>query len=244
MTAASIQTMGVGGLLAKALRPQPRSTSLSEPKGGGDRAGRWTVAAHGRKEQALAAGRPDDGSGAGALRAARPAVSAIVVVTGHEAAQVQALVDSLRAELGEAIPLRCVHNPDYAAGLSTSLRVGIAALSAGAAAGGGAGGCDGALVCLGDMPRVGPAHIEALLAAFDPSDGRGGDRADLQRSARQPVLWSSRYFPELQQLQGDSGARSLLDRHADVLCYVPMPDDGVTIDVDTPEALKRVQDQG
>ena len=245
VTAASIQAMGVGGLLSESpLRPQPRSTSLSEPKVAAIVLAAGQSRRMGEKNKLL---QPVGQTTvlAQVLSALRgSAVSAIVVVTGHEAAQVQALVDSLRAELGDAIPLRCVHNPDYAAGLSTSLRVGVAALSAGAAAGGGVAGCDGALICLGDMPRVGPAHIEALLAAFDPSDGRELIVPTYNGQRGNPVLWSSRYFPELQQLQGDSGARSLLDRHADVLCYVPMPDDGVTIDVDTPEALKRVQDQG
>jgi molybdenum cofactor cytidylyltransferase len=243
--AATLQGMGVGGLLSESpLRPQPRSTALSEPKVAAIVLAAGQSRRMGDKNKLL---QPVGNSTvlSRVLAALRHCgVSSVVVVTGHEAEAVQALVAQSASQSGgsEARP-RCVHNPDYAAGLSTSLRVGIAALSSGDG-GPGQTACDGALICLGDMPRVESAHIEALLAAFDPSDGRevivptyGGQRGN-------PVLWSSRYFPELQQLQGDSGARALLERHADVLCYVPMPDDGVTIDVDTPDALKRVQDQG
>lgn len=241
VSAATIQAMGVGGLLSESpLRPQPRSTALAEPRVAAIVLAAGLSRRMGEKNKLL----QPVGSMTVLERVlaalSRSGLSSIVVVTGHEAERVQAVVAGLDA----AARVRCVHNPDYAEGLSTSLRVGIAALSAGGGAGPGQAACDGALICLGDMPRVTSAHVEALLAAFDPSDGRELIVPTYNGQRGNPVLWSSRYFPELQQLQGDSGARSLLERHADVLCYVPMPDDGVTIDVDTPDALKRVQDQG
>jgi molybdenum cofactor cytidylyltransferase len=241
VTAATVQAMGVGGLLSEGpLRPQPRTTALAEPKVAAIvlAAGLSRRMGDANKLLQPVGGTPVLLRVLSALR--DTALSSIVVVTGHQAAEIESLLTPYR----EQGWLRCVHNPDYAAGLSTSLRVGIAALSAGGGGATGSQSCDGALICLGDMPRVTSAHIEALLAAFDPSDGRELIVPTYHGQRGNPVLWSSRYFPELQQLAGDSGARSLLERHADVLCYVPMPDDGVTIDVDTPEALKRVQDQG
>lgn len=241
VTAATVQAMGVGGLLSEGpLRPQPRTTALAEPKVAAIvlAAGLSRRMGDANKLLQPVAGTPVLLRVLSALR--DTALSSVVVVTGHQAAEIETLLTPYR----EQGWLRCVHNPDYAAGLSTSLRVGIAALSAGGGAATGSLSCDGALICLGDMPRVTSAHIEALLAAFDPSDGREVIVPTYHGQRGNPVLWSSRYFPELQQLAGDSGARSLLEQHADVLCYVPMPDDGVTIDVDTPEALKRVQDQG
>jgi CTP:molybdopterin cytidylyltransferase MocA len=52
-----------------------------------------------------------------------------------------------------------VHNPDFADGLSTSLKAGVAALPE---------DIDGTIVCLGDMPQVDAALIDRLLAGFDP----------------------------------------------------------------------------
>ncbi len=147
--------------------------------------------------------------------AARP----VVVVTGHDAPRVRA------ALAGRDVGF--VHNPDYASGLASSLRAGIAALGA---------GLDGALVCLGDMPWVRREHVDALLAAF------AGDAdaicVPVHRGRRgHPVLWPARDFGEIALLQGDAGARALLERHAERVRTVPVADAGVTRDVDTPEAL-------
>src|SRR3546814_10271714 len=73
-----------------------------------------------------------------AIDAAREAgARPVIVVTGHEA-------EAVRAAAGRDVVF--VDNPDYGEGLSTSLRTGIAAVPE---------ECDGALVALGDMPRVG-----------------------------------------------------------------------------------------
>lgn len=146
---------------------------------------------------------------------ARPAV----VVLGHRAADVK------KALAGRAVAT--VENPEYAGGLSTSVRRGIAALPE---------DCAGALFCLGDMPRLTAAHIDRLIAEAERRpdtillpvfEGRRGN----------PVLWPRRMFGELAALSGDVGGRGLLDRHPELLHRVIMPDDGVLIDVDTPGAL-------
>jgi molybdenum cofactor cytidylyltransferase len=144
----------------------------------------------------------------------------VVVVTGHEAPRI-------RAALGGR-PLRFVHNPAPEAGLSASLRAGLAALG---------GELDGALVCLGDMPFVRAEHIAALLAAFEASGGRAICVPTWRRERGNPVLWPARHFAEIAALRGDTGARALFEAHAGDVCYVPVSDAGVTLDVDTPDAL-------
>ena len=56
-----------------------------------------------------------------------------------------------------------IGNPDYAEGLSTSIRAGLATCRK---------DVDGAIFILGDMPRVTAAHIDRLIAAFNPVEGR------------------------------------------------------------------------
>ncbi|MFO0763211.1 MAG: NTP transferase domain-containing protein, partial [Byssovorax sp.] len=144
----------------------------------------------------------------------------VVIVTGHDADRVR-----------EALAGRDVvfaHNPRHDEGMSTSLKAGIAQLGE---------DLDGALICLGDMPRVRPAQIEALLGAFDPADGRAICVPVWDRRRGNPVLFAARYFPEMRLVEGDVGARSILERHTAEICYVPMDDRGVTLDIDTPEAL-------
>ncbi|HIC80921.1 MAG TPA: 4-diphosphocytidyl-2C-methyl-D-erythritol kinase, partial [Kiloniellaceae bacterium] len=53
-----------------------------------------------------------------------------------------------------------------------------------------------------------------------------------------PVLFARRFFAEMQEVAGDVGARALIGEHAEVVCEVPMDDDAVLVDIDTPEALQ------
>lgn len=154
-----------------------------------------------------------------ALRAskARP----IIVVTGHEASETERLLSGA--------PIQCVHNPDFASGLSSSLRRGLSALPQESEA---------VLVCLGDMPRLKATHIDQLIDAFDPTQGRAICVPTWRQQRGNPVLWARHLVPEMMQLGGDQGARQLFERHRDVLYYVEMSDAGVLVDVDTPEDLK------
>lgn len=149
----------------------------------------------------------------------------VVVVTGHEAVRVRAALAGRH--------LVFAHNPAPEAGLSASLRTGIAALG---------DELDGALVCLGDMPWVRPEHIGALIAAFEASGGRSICVPAFAGRRGNPVLWPARHFAEIAALRGDCGARERLAAHADEVCYVPVADAGVTLDVDTPDALATVLD--
>jgi molybdenum cofactor cytidylyltransferase len=150
----------------------------------------------------------------------------LVVVTGFEAARVRAALAGR--------PLEFVHNPEPAAGLSGSLRAGIAALP----------DVDAAVVCLADMPWVRPAHVEALIAACEASPARPICAPSFEGRRGNPVLWPARHFAALAALRGDSGARALLEAHAAELCSVPVADAGVTRDVDTPAALAAALGRG
>ncbi len=151
----------------------------------------------------------------------------IVVVTGHEGDRVAAALRDL--------PVTVVRNPDYAQGLSTSLKRGIAALPADA---------DGALITLGDMPRVTAPEIDHLIAAFNPVEGRGICVPTRQGKRGNPVLWSRRFFDEMLQVAGDVGARHLIGTYPEMVAEVEMADDGVLTDIDTPQALAKLAASG
>ncbi|MCA0249059.1 MAG: nucleotidyltransferase family protein, partial [Proteobacteria bacterium] len=149
----------------------------------------------------------------------------VVVVLGH-------MEDQVRPAIEKAVPpksrLRFVVNPDFAEGLSTSVKTGIGTLGS---------NIDAAIVQLGDMPGVGAPLLDRLIAAFSPVEGRticvptvGGKRGN-------PVLWARRFFPEMAKLSGDSGAKHLIGEHADLVCEVEMTGEAAITDIDTPEAL-------
>lgn len=227
VTRADIAAMSVGGLLADIdARPQPRQPKPLAPRRPAVTA---VVLAAGRSLRMGAQnklvvdvlGTPMIARVVDALLAS--SVERVVVVTGHEQERVEA------ALAGRAVSF--VHNPDYATGMSTSLRAGIRALGP---------EVDAALVCLGDMPWIAPAHVDALIDAFQPIEGREICVPVYQGKRGNPVLFGARFFDDMSQLEGDVGARALIDAHAEVVFQVAVDQSGVLVDVDTVAALERL----
>jgi molybdenum cofactor cytidylyltransferase len=216
--------MGVGGLLMEIVtRPQPRTVPEIE--------GNRNVAAI-----VLAAGRSTRMGGPNKLlaeldgkklvriateQALASKASEVIVVTGHQADLVEQALAGLKVKF--------VRNPDFAGGLASSVKSGIAAVSEHA---------DGAVICLGDMPLIDTQLIDRLIDTFAPdrghliavpvSEGRRGN----------PVLWSRRFFKELMTLDGDVGARHLIAKHTEAVAEVPVDGDSAFLDIDTPQALE------
>lgn len=140
----------------------------------------------------------------------------VVAVLGYRAQEVAAV-------LGRR-PLVKAYNPDYAQGQSTSVRTALAALPQNTRA---------AVFFLGDQPLVGPAVIEALVAAYLKTEapvvyptyeGRRGN----------PVLFDRSTFAHLSGLEGDQGGRGLLAGLQGCGVAVPVADPGILLDIDTP----------
>ena len=224
---ADITGMGVGGLLMEIVtRPQPREEAQPEK---GRRiaavilaAGRSTRMGAVNKLIAEIGGKPLVRIAAEQALASR--ARPVIVVTGHERDKVEAALDGL--------PVKLVHNKDYADGLGTSLKAGIAAVPADA---------DGAIVCLGDMPQVMAVLIDKLLAAFDPERGALVVVPSIEGRRGNPVVWSRRFFPDLMAIAGDIGARNLIGGYAEAVVEVPVAGEAALTDVDTPESLSAVK---
>ena len=232
-----VMLMGAGGLLKEIpARPLPRAKAVeaeaAEVVPRAPRiaalvlaAGRSTRMGPVNKLLADVAGQPMVAQVVRATLASQAAP--VVVVTGHEHERVD------RALAG--LDITTVHNPDYAAGLSTSLHRGLAALPAEA---------DGVVVCLGDMPRIGAPVIDRLIAAFNPLEGRAICVPTWQGKRGNPVLLARRFFPEIQAIGGDVGAKALIADYPEAVTEVAMPDDAVLTDIDTPEALTAAKSAG
>ena len=227
-----IMRMGSGGLLAEIpSRPLPRAEATpaaerkSEAKPQGPRIAALLLAAGqssrmGGPNKLLAeiAGAPMVAHVARRLLASR--ARPIIAVVGNQA-------DAVDTAFGK-LPVERVRNPEFAAGLSTSLKRGIAALPP---------DIDGVIVCLGDMPLISGRHLERLIAAFNPLEGRAIIVPARHGKRGNPVLWSKQFFPEMAALAGDVGAKHLIGEHAELVAEVEMDDDAVLVDIDTPDAL-------
>ncbi|MFZ3310574.1 MAG: molybdopterin-binding/glycosyltransferase family 2 protein [Xanthobacteraceae bacterium] len=221
-----ITGLGVGGLLMEIVtRPQPRDEPVHAARAVAAivlGAGRSSRMGGPNKLLAEIGGRPLIRIVVEAALAskARP----VIVVTGHQRERVEAVLAGL--------PVRLVHNPDFADGLGTSLKAGIAALPA---------DVDGAIVCLGDMPQVDAGLIDRLIGALDPDKGALVAVPTIDGKRGNPVVWSRRFFPDLMTVEGDVGARYLIGRYAEAVAEVPVSGGAALTDVDTPEALAAVK---
>jgi molybdenum cofactor cytidylyltransferase len=220
-----ISAMGVGGLLMEIpSRPEPREKPAAETA----RPKVYAVL--------LAAGRSSRMGGPNKLladfdgtplvrrtaeRALASGVNGLVVVTGHQAARVREALAGLDVSF--------VHNPDFVDGLSGSLKAGIHALPADAA---------GAMVALGDMPGVTRADYRALVRAFGNAGGKAIARAVHEGKRGNPVILPKALFPAVDQLQGDVGARHLVESGDASVVDVEIGE-GAELDVDTPDAMQR-----
>jgi molybdenum cofactor cytidylyltransferase len=223
VTGADIAGMGVGGLLMEIpTRPQPRDVHPSEVPA---------------KVQAivLAAGRSTRMGGPNKLmahfggkplirqiveRALKSSASGVVVVTGHQPARIRAAL--------EGLDVAFAHNPDFASGLASSLKAGIGAVGDDAG---------GALILLGDMPAVSSDVIDRLLSAFRKASGQAIVRATHDGRRGNPVLLPRALFGAVAQLEGDTGARHLVEAGTMPVVDIEVGE-AAAIDVDTLEALE------
>jgi molybdenum cofactor cytidylyltransferase len=160
----------------------------------------------------------------GALGAAFAApVRSVTVVTGADEAVGPAAAEFAAAR-GEPARLRLVHAADHAAGMSASLRAGLAALPADA---------EGVFVFLGDMPEI-PHQLAARLAWALARNGAAASAPVFEGVRGHPVLFAAELFGALRALEGDGGARALLDDLGPRLALVEAADRGVLFDVDRP----------
>lgn len=143
----------------------------------------------------------------------------VLIVLGAAAAEVRAAARLPTATV--------IVNPQWATGMGSSLRVGLAALPASAPA---------AVVALADQPLVGAAAVTRLVAAWRA--GAVAAVATYDGAARNPVLLDRSVWAAVAATAtGDAGARGWLRTHPERVTAVPCEGTGSAYDVDTPDDL-------
>ena len=195
---------------------------------GGDVAGLLLAAGGGRRlggrPKALLEhrGRPLVEHAVGVLRAA--GVGRIHVVLGAAAQEVRE-----RAELGGCV---LVDNPDWAEGMGSSLRAGLASLARTDAR--------AALVSLVDQPGIGPAAVTRVLKAYEGEDTLVSAAYDGTRG--HPVLFGAAHWVGIAAAAtGDQGARAYLKTHAGAVRLVECADVARPYDIDTEADLSHLE---
>ena len=136
----------------------------------------------------------------------------IIVVLGANAQLIQSAINL------DTVTTRI--NPDWQEGMASSIRAGIQALPASAAA---------TLILLSDQPLITAAHIQNLLAGRQQAPDR--IIASLyHQSVGVPALFPAEFFEHLSSLRGDRGAKSLLMKFEKSLLTIPLPEAELDID--------------
>jgi molybdenum cofactor cytidylyltransferase len=150
-------------------------------------------------------------------------VGRTIVVLGHHA-------DQLRGQI-EHLPVEVVINPDYRSGQLSSLQAAIRHIS-------NDDRCDGMLVHLVDHPFIDVALVDALIESFFETKkmivvprykGKRGH----------PVIFSRELFGELLDAPLDQGAKAVVNAHRQETLEIEWQDEGITLDIDTPELYRQ-----
>ena len=136
----------------------------------------------------------------------------LIVVTGAD----QELIEKVIGHL----PVQFVHNPDWALGMSYSMKSGLKALPQ---------HCGSVMFLLSDQPQISPIMIRQLIERYEINRAPitapmvGGQRGN-------PVLFGSSTFKALMQVQGDQGGREVFSQYD--VDWLPWMDDRILMDVD------------
>jgi len=133
------------------------------------------------------------------------------------------------ASLAQEFHFTAIQNqhPDF--GISHTIRLGLIKLT----------DCDGVLFLVSDQPLLRRESVAALVEFWKRQPekiaalGHSGVRGN-------PCLFPARFFPELMELREDRGGNTVIRRHEEDLVLLET-DAGELYDVDTAEALERLQ---
>ncbi len=150
-------------------------------------------------------------------------IGKVIVILGHNA-------DEMRRQI-EHLPVEILLNPDYKLGQLSSLQVAVRRLETET-------DCDGMLVHLVDHPYIDPKLVEMMIERFYESGKllvvprHNGKRGH-------PVIFSRKLFDELLAAPIDRGAKAVVNAHCDDTLEIETDDEGITVDIDTPDLYRQ-----
>ena len=153
----------------------------------------------------------------------RTQVGKILVVLGHNAGPLAAAI--------RALPVEILINPNYQLGQLSSLQVAVLTLLPDP-------DCDGMLVHLVDHPYIDASLVDRMIRQFYES--KKNIVVPRCRGKRgHPVLFSRRLFSELLDAPMDQGAKAVVNAHGDATLEIETDDEGIAVDIDTPELYRQ-----
>lgn len=152
----------------------------------------------------------------------------IVVVLGHNGEEMRRQIEDL--------PVTIIINPEYKKGQLSSLQAAIHHLENLPASEGIE--VDGILVHLVDHPYINPDLVKLMIQRFQETK-KSIVVPRFQGRRGHPVLLARALFLELLASPMDQGAKTVVHAHRDDTLEIDTEDEGVLVDIDTPEEYRR-----
>lgn len=150
-------------------------------------------------------------------------ISPVLVVLGPHAEQIRE---------GVALdPANVVINRDWELGQLSSIQAALRHLATREET-------DGIILFLVDHPLISPALVEHLVAEFYRS-GKAIVVPAYRGKRGHPVIFARRLYEELLAAPLDKGARVVVWNHADDVLTVPTEEEGVVLNLNDPEKLRK-----
>ena len=143
-------------------------------------------------------------------------IAEVILVTGYE-----------HEKIAEAIKhsnVHIIHNSEFQTGIASSSKCGVSAASQ---------KTEGYMICLGDMPYITMDYIKNLLDTFINSQIPSIIVPTFQYRKGNPVIFSKNFIDDLLKIEGDKGAREVIDKHPDSIIEVQIRKETYFFDVDT-----------
>ncbi|MEO1297146.1 MAG: nucleotidyltransferase family protein [Cyanobacteria bacterium J06636_16] len=139
--------------------------------------------------------------------------SSVIVVLGAHADKIASAI--------EQFPIEIVNNSDWRQGMSSSIRCGLDHLREIS--------MEGMIFLTCDQPLISTDLIEQLIALYDKSNqpiiaSQYGGITGI------PVLFDRSFYSELLLLQGDRGAKKIIQKHRDLVATIEFPEGEIDLD--------------
>ncbi|HKW05159.1 MAG TPA: nucleotidyltransferase family protein [Nitrososphaerales archaeon] len=145
----------------------------------------------------------------------------VILVVGSGASDILSSLDLGRADF--------VYNMDYNSGLSSSIKSGIANMPIDANA---------ALLMVADQPFLKARLLDRMMDAYNES-GKKIVALSYDNEIRNPILFDRVFFSEIEKIEGDRGARSIVQKHIFEADLINIEDKQAFVDIDSRDALQQ-----
>ncbi|MDC0205280.1 nucleotidyltransferase family protein [Pelagibacteraceae bacterium] len=152
------------------------------------------------------------------------AIDELIIVLGHEKSLIKNIIK-------ENKKIKFIYNKDYKLGVASSIKKGVSNITK---------STEAFFICLGDMPNINQNIYNKLIKTrrnynkkLSPEKRKEIIIPTYEKKDGNPVLFSKFMKEKVMNINGDFGAKKIVEMNKDKILYVPIKNSGVTLDFDT-----------